>query len=80
MGAEGLAGADGEVCALADDPERFADKIIELLADRESAGKLAVRARDSVVNQRDMRTMTRKLEQSYRATVRDKRSRARATS
>jgi hypothetical protein len=45
-----------------------------------SASKLAVRARDSVVNQRDMRTMTRKLEQSYRATVRDKRSRARATS
>lgn len=74
IGAEGLAGADGEVCALADDPDEFADKVVALLEDQAAARDLAGRARESVVQHRDMRTITRRLEQSYRAEVRAKRS------
>jgi glycosyltransferase involved in cell wall biosynthesis len=73
IGAEGLARTDGEVCALADDPEIFAEKVALLLSDAESARELAQRARNSVVEQRDMQTITRRLEENYRAAVRHKR-------
>ncbi|HYP09154.1 MAG TPA: glycosyltransferase [Bryobacteraceae bacterium] len=73
IGAEGLANKDGEICALADDPEAFADKVVALLSDPSSARELAARARRSVVEQRDMRTLTQKLEQNYRNEVRRKR-------
>ena len=73
MGAEGLARHDGEVCALADDPQQFAEKVIELLTDQAEAKALAERAREAVVAQRDMRTITRRLEENYREAVRAKR-------
>jgi hypothetical protein len=38
---------------------------------------MAIRARDYVVDQRDMKTITRRLEQSYRAAVGVKRARLR---
>lgn len=74
MGAEGLARRDGEVCALADDPQQFAEKVIQLLADHNEAKALAQRAREAVVAQRDMRTITRRLEENYREVVRAKRN------
>ncbi len=69
LGAEGLAAADGEICALADEPEAFAQAILDLLADPEKAAELARRARAEVVANRDMRKMTERLVKSYRAEV-----------
>jgi GT2 family glycosyltransferase/glycosyltransferase involved in cell wall biosynthesis len=74
LGAEGLAGADGEICSLAARPEEFAQKIVELFDDREKAGKLACRARERVVATRDMRVLTERLVESYREVVRGKRA------
>jgi glycosyltransferase involved in cell wall biosynthesis len=69
LGAEGLAEKDGEVCALADEPEAFAQAILDLLADPRKAAEMARRAREEVVANRDMRKMTERLVQSYRAEV-----------
>ncbi len=74
LGAEGLAGKDGEVCALAEDPVEFAQKIVELFDDPERARKLACRAREQVVATRDMRVLTERLVESYRAVLREKRA------
>jgi glycosyltransferase involved in cell wall biosynthesis len=73
IGAEGLAREDGDVCALADAPEEFASKVVELLGNPDAARQLAVRAREAVVAERDMRTITGRLEQNYRSAVREKR-------
>ena len=70
MGAEGLADKDGEICALADDPEAFAGHVVRLLRHPEEAEALAQRAREEVVAKRDMRVMTERLVESYRAEVR----------
>ena len=69
LGAEGLASKDGEICALADEPEAFARAILELLADPEKAAEMARRARAEVVAKRDMRGMTERLVGSYGAEV-----------
>jgi O-antigen biosynthesis protein len=69
LGAEGLAAKDGEICALADEPGAFAQAILDLLADPQRAAEMARRARAEVVANRDMRKMTERLVQSYRAEV-----------
>lgn len=69
IGAEGLAGVDGDICALADDPYEFAGHVVDLLRNPQKAGAMAARARDFVVASRDMNTMTRQLAESYRAEV-----------
>jgi O-antigen biosynthesis protein len=74
LGAEGLAGADGEICSLAADPLQFAHKIVELFEDPEKARGLACRARERVVETRDMRVLTERLVESYREVVRNKRA------
>lgn len=73
IGAEGLANQDGDICALADDPQEFADKTVALLSDAAAAEALADRARNNVVAERDMRAITRRLEQNYREAVEAKR-------
>ena len=75
LGAEGLTAGDGEICALADDPAEFADKILELFAGAEKARALAERAREHVVKTRDMAVLTRNLVESYRAVLVKKRER-----
>jgi GT2 family glycosyltransferase len=70
MGAEGLADKDGKICALADDPEAFARHVVHLLRHPEEAEALARRAREEVVAKRDMRAMTERLVECYRAEVR----------
>ncbi|HEY2843834.1 MAG TPA: glycosyltransferase [Bryobacteraceae bacterium] len=70
LGAEGLADTDGEICALADDPAAFAAHAVRLLRNPEEAAALAGRARAEVVAKRDMRAMTGRLVESYRAEVR----------
>jgi glycosyltransferase involved in cell wall biosynthesis len=69
LGAEGLATEDGDLCALADDPSSFAAQIVKLLRDPEAAAKMAERARAEVVATRDMRVMTERLVECYRAEV-----------
>ena len=70
LGAEGLADQDGEICALADDPADFAAHVVRLLRLPEEAEALARRARAEVVAKRDMRAMTERLVECYRAEVR----------
>jgi O-antigen biosynthesis protein len=76
VGAEGLCRHDGDTCALADTPEDFAAKTLQLLSDATLAGELATRARAHVVEQWDMATITAKLAESYSEAVEAKRSRA----
>lgn len=77
LGAEGLTTLDGEICALADDPEGFADRIVDLLEDPDKREHMATRARRYVVEERDMRKMTRRLVENYRECVARKRTSAR---
>ncbi len=53
-GAEGLVTRNGEGCLLADTPEEFAARVLELLADDRRQAELAERARALVVSQKDM--------------------------
>jgi glycosyltransferase involved in cell wall biosynthesis len=69
MGAEGLADQDGEICALADDPSTFAERVVYLLGHRAEAEALAQRARAEVVAKRDMRVITERLVECYRNEV-----------
>jgi GT2 family glycosyltransferase/glycosyltransferase involved in cell wall biosynthesis len=73
VGAEGLAANDGEFCGLADDPAGFAERVLSLLADPEKAAAMAERARAEVVANWDMAAITRKLVESYREMLREKR-------
>jgi GT2 family glycosyltransferase len=72
IGAEGLASADGEICRLADDPKDFAGAVVRLFDDQAEAVRLATRAREYVERERDMRVLTARLEQSYRAAIQKK--------
>ena len=67
LGAEGLTDTNGEICALADEPDAFAQAILELIGDPQKAGEMARRARAEVAANRDMRKMTERLVRSYRA-------------
>jgi GT2 family glycosyltransferase/glycosyltransferase involved in cell wall biosynthesis len=73
IGAEGLARKDGEFCLLADDPEQFAQKTVWLFENPEKAAGLAQRARCEVIANWDMAVLTRRLEESYREAMREKR-------
>ncbi len=74
VGAEGLARVDGELCALADDPQMFAQKVVELFNDTARREQMAIRARREVEEHWDMAVITAKLVESYRTVLRDKRS------
>lgn len=74
LGAEGLADADGEICALADQPAEFARRVVDLLREPQTAGEMAARAREEVVTKRDIRRMTERLVDGYHAEVARKRA------
>lgn len=76
LGAEGLAERDGEICSLADDPQEFAARVLDLLHDPRKAAEMAARARAAVVATRDTRCMTEKLVECYRQEIRRKASSA----
>jgi GT2 family glycosyltransferase len=73
LGAEGLASEDGVVCALADEPEEFAAKILRLFERPEEAEGMAHRARAEVETRRSMPLITARLAESYREAVAAKR-------
>jgi O-antigen biosynthesis protein len=69
LGAEGLTAQDGHICALADDAEGFASRVVELLTDPLRAQQMAKRARADVVARRDVKGMTERLVEGYRREV-----------
>ncbi len=69
LGAEGLADRDGDICALADQPAEFARRVVDLLRDPQKAREMAARAREEVVTKRDIREMTERMVEGYRAEV-----------
>ncbi|MEQ1946195.1 MAG: glycosyltransferase [Bryobacteraceae bacterium] len=69
IGAEGLADVDGDICALADDPQDFARHVVDLLRDPQKAEAMAERARHHVVDKRDMQVMTQRMVECYRDEV-----------
>jgi GT2 family glycosyltransferase/glycosyltransferase involved in cell wall biosynthesis len=78
LGAEGLARRDGEICALADEPAAFAQRILDLLEQPEEAAAMAARARREVETNWDMAVRTAALVESYRETIKRKRRNATA--
>jgi GT2 family glycosyltransferase/glycosyltransferase involved in cell wall biosynthesis len=75
VGAEGLARTGGEVCALADDPAQFAERVLELFEDPQAAAAMARRARAEVETNWDMAAITVRLVESYVALCEEKRAR-----
>ena len=72
IGAEGLADSSGRLLELADTPEEFAAKIVDLLADPQRARSMADRARREVEQNWDVRALTAKLEAHYRQVLAEK--------
>jgi glycosyltransferase involved in cell wall biosynthesis len=73
IGAEGLARRQGEFCLLADRPSEFAERVLELFENPEKGAEMAARARAEVEANWAMAAITRKLVESYREVVREKR-------
>ena len=73
IGAEGLARRQGEFCLLADRPEEFAERVVELFENPEKGAEMAARARAEVEANWAMAAITGKLVKSYREAVREKR-------
>ena len=69
LGAEGLTDLDGDICALADQPADFARHVVDLLRDPQKAAEMVARAREEVVTKRDIRLMTERMVEGYRAEV-----------
>ena len=72
LGAEGLARQDGEFCLLADDPESFADKVLQVFDGPQVSAEMSARARAEVAANWDMAALTRRLVESYRDALRQK--------
>jgi len=73
IGAEGLARKDGEFCRLADSPAEFAESTLWIFDNPDKAAELAARARQEVVCHWDMAVITRRLVESYREALQEKR-------
>jgi O-antigen biosynthesis protein len=74
VGAEGLARTSGELCLLSDDPDQFAAHVLELFNNPSRGCDLAARARAEVVAEWDMPVITRRLVESYREVLTEKRT------
>ena len=69
IGAEGLAGASGGVCEIADSSDEFAKAAIRLLEDPQHSDDLAAHARHLVETEKDGAVITKRLESMYRKEV-----------
>ncbi len=74
IGAEGLARNDGEFCELADDPDEFARRVIQMLDAPEETREMTRRARAEVESEWDSVRVTERLVESYRTAIRAKNS------
>ena len=72
LGAEGLARQDGELCALADSPDAFAEKVLSLFEQSERIHQMTARARQEIEQNWDAAKLTGKLVARYRELVSQK--------
>jgi GT2 family glycosyltransferase len=73
LGAEGLGSEDGLYCRLADDPQAFAQAILDIFERPADAARMAVRARAFIEESRGLRAMTQRLLATYRLALSRKR-------
>lgn len=77
VGAEGLTrGEDGDVCAVGDTPQEFAQRILQFFARPEDAAAMAWRARRHVEAHHHMPALAKQLEQTYRLALQTKAARS----
>ena len=76
VGAEGLIGKDGELCLVADAPEQFAERVLELFDNPGLTAAMATRARAEVEAHWDTAVITRRLVDSYWRLLETKRRQA----
>jgi glycosyltransferase involved in cell wall biosynthesis len=76
IGAEGLASAGSDICEIADSPDEFAKAAIRLLDDAQYSDDLAAHARRLVETEKDGAVITKRLENTYRREVMQRRPRA----
>lgn len=74
LGAEGLGSEDGRYCRLADDPEQFAQAIVDLFERPAEAAEMARRAHAFIEESRGLVAMTQRLLSTYRRTLSEKRA------
>jgi O-antigen biosynthesis protein len=72
LGAEGLAENDTEFCRLADEPQAFAQAIVDLFLHPEAGRKMAERAYEEMLLNWDTPTITKRLIESYRQVLNNK--------
>lgn len=75
IGAEGLSDKNGDMCLLSDDPQGFADHVLDLFEHPDKAREMVDRAYQYVTTERDITRMTEKLVRSYEAELERKRNR-----
>jgi glycosyltransferase involved in cell wall biosynthesis len=73
LGAEGLGSEDGLYCRLADDPQAFAQAILDIFERPADAARMALRARAFIEESRGLRAMTQRLLATYRLALSRKR-------
>ena len=74
LGAEGLGSEDGRYCRLADDPEHFAQAIVDVFQRPAEAAEMALRAHAFIEESRGLVAMTQRLLVTYRRTLSWKRA------
>jgi glycosyltransferase involved in cell wall biosynthesis len=74
VGAEGFPQTSGDICFLADDPIEFAARTTQLLQDASLGEQMAIRARREVEANWDMPVITKRLVESYKKGLKEKRS------
>ncbi len=73
LGAEGLGAEDGLYCRLADEPQAFAQAILDIFERPEEAARMALRAREFIEQARGLHAMTERLLATYRLALSQKR-------
>ena len=73
LGAEGLGSEDGLYCRLADDPQAFAQAILDIFERPADAARMALRARAFIEESRGLRAMTQRLLATYQLALSRKR-------
>jgi glycosyltransferase involved in cell wall biosynthesis len=73
LGAEGLGAEDGLYCRLADDPQAFAQAILDIFEQPADAARMALRARSFIEESRGLCAMTQRLLATYRQALSRKR-------
>ncbi|RQW88419.1 MAG: glycosyltransferase [Geobacter sp.] len=74
IGAEGIACTDGENILLADTPEEFSDKVLELMKNQNYSGSIGKKARELACEQYSWKNLSLNLEEIYNRWTSDNRA------